>query len=80
MQLGKDLAELVRDRQSKVGGVFQQAQAFIAQVEADDGPPQDGPAADYMCVDDVGHTDQHQDQHLFADAFEANGAGQLLER
>ena len=61
MKLRKDVFQLLGNGQSQIGSVLQQTQAFIAQVKADDGTPQDSSAADYVYVDDVGHTDQHQD-------------------
>ena len=67
MQLRKHVLQLLRDRKPQISGVLQQAQAFIAQVKADDRSAQDRAAADH---------NQHQEQHLFHHAPEADGTGQ----
>ena len=60
MQLTQHCLELLRHGQSQVRGVLQQADAFVAKVEAYDGASQRGACAHQMCVQHVPYAYQRE--------------------
>ena len=80
MQLTQNLAQFIWHRQSQMSSILKQGQCLIAQVEADHCTPQCAAGTYDMHVYDVGHSDQHPGQHLFANAAEANPAVKFLVR
>ena len=78
MQLLQDCFQLFGDRQSQVRGVFQQAHAFVGKVEEDHCRPKNASLANDVDVQNVGNTDQGEDQHLAADALETHRAGKVM--
>ena len=78
MKLLQNGFQLLRNGQSQVCGVFQQGHALIRQVEENDGSAHHRAAADDTGVENVSDADQGEDEHLFENALEAHGTGQLL--
>ena len=61
-------------------GVLRQGQSLVGEVEEDDRRAQHARMPQHLHVDDVADPHQQKDQHLAADALEADLAGELLVR
>ena len=72
LELLHDLRQLVRHGQSNPSSILHNADALVGAVEEDDCRAKDAPAAYHMDIEDVRHAYQCHDEHLLADAFEAN--------
>ena len=71
------LLYLLRHGQTYPSGVFDDGDAFVADVEEDNRRAKDAPAAYHMNIEDVRHANKGENEHLLADALEANGARQV---
>ena len=58
VKLRKDVAQLVRNGQADMRGILEQAEAFIAHVEADHGPAQSAAGAYNMQIDRLFHSNE----------------------
>lgn len=76
MELGQNVLQLRRDRQTQVRGVLQQGNTFIGQIEENHSGTKDAALAEYMDIQNIADTYQGEDQNLPADALEADFAGQ----
>ena len=80
VKLGEDVLQCFGDRQAQVGGVLQQGQPLIREIEEDHRRAHDAPGSNHIHIQDVGDAHQQENQHLPTDALETNGAGELLVR
>ena len=77
-QLDQHIFQLLRDGNADHGGVFQNGQALIGQVEEDHSGTDCCAVLKDLRVDDVGNPNQQEDAHLLGNALEAHLAGQFL--
>ena len=64
MKLCKNVLHLLRDRQTQMGGVFQQGYALIGQVEADHCAAQSAAVAYDMKIDNMRDPYQKNNEYL----------------
>ena len=64
MQLLQNELQFLRNREPKVRGIFQQGNAFVREIEEDHGCTQRRPGANYMGIQNVSNTHQHENDHL----------------
>ena len=77
MELFQYVLEFLRDRESQMCSVLQEAYALIGEVKKDNSGTKDRSCPDDLCVEYMPNAHQHEDDHLLADAFKANAAVQL---
>ena len=80
LQLFEERPQLLGHGQADAGGVLDDGDALVRDIEADDRASQDAAAADDVGVERVRHADEQEDEDLLADAAKACLARELLLR
>ena len=70
----------IRHRQAQVGGILQQGHTLIGKIEENHRRAQDTGRTQHLGIDDIADAHQQENQHLAADALEANLTGKGLVR
>ena len=69
---------LFRDGQTQVGYILQEIHALVRDIEKDNCRSQDIACADDLHIQNIGNSNQQENQYLFFNAFEPCLAGQLF--
>ena len=78
MKLFQDILQLSRNGQAQMGGVLHDADTLVGQVEENDCGTQHSTLTEDIDIHDVTDAYKGKNQHLTADALEANRTGELL--
>lgn len=78
MELLQDFLHLLRNRQTKMGCVFQKADTFIGDVEENNRRSQHTAVTDDIGIQDVCHADHRKNQHLSTNALKSDRTGKVL--
>ena len=78
IQLCQDILQLIGDGQTQMSCILQHGHTFIGQIEENDCGSQNAALAQNVHIQNIGQTNQCENQHLAADATETYRAGQRV--